>query len=253
MTMGRYILFFTALSVVTVACGLETHRKQGFSVHGIDVSHYQRHIDWDRVAEQDIRFVFVKASEGETLRDSFFDRNWRAAKSAGIRRGAYHFFRPSAAADRQAANFMGTHDPSEGDLPPVLDVEVTDGVDAERLRQGMARWLSLVETRYRVRPLIYTNQQFYNRYLADHFHRYPIWIARYSSWREPFLRQGRDWHFWQYGNKGRLDGIRGPVDLNVFNGAESELEKYLVRSYRTPDMLSEDAASDDGKSFTGKP
>lgn len=252
MTMGRPILFFIILSVVTLACKLDTHRKEGFAVHGIDVSHYQRHIDWGRVAEQDIRFVFVKASEGASLRDSFFDRNWRAAKSAGILRGAYHFFRPKVAADEQAANFMGTHDPAEGDLLPVLDVEVTDGVDAEQLRRGVTEWLSLVEESYRAKPLIYTNQQFYNRYLADHFPHYPIWIARYSRWQEPFLRRGRGWHFWQYGNKGRLEGINGPVDLNVFHGDEKELDQYLVRLDEDSETLPEGTGSD-GKLSSGKP
>ncbi len=211
------------------SCNEHTVRKEGYRVHGIDVSHYQKHIDWPTVAGQGIHFVFAKATEGATLQDSLFCRNWSEIQAVGLKRGAYHFFRPATDAVRQARNFLATVPPEDGDLAPVLDVEVVDGVDAETLREGMRTWLREVETVYMVKPIIYSNQKFFNNYLAGHFHDYPIWIARYSAWRKPCLKAGHVWDFWQYGNRGRLAGIDGDVDLNVFRGSVAALENHTIK------------------------
>src|SRR5690606_19410561 len=85
-------------------------------------------------------------------------------------------------------------------------------------------WLYLMEIRYHIKPILYSNQKFYNRYLAGHFDDYPVWIARYSSQR-PSLAYERNWHFWQYGNRGKIPGVEGYVDFNVFAGNLSDLER----------------------------
>ncbi len=227
-------LILPGIFFLLFACNEQTVRKQGFEVHGIDVSHYQKHIDWPAIAAQDIQFAFVKASEGETMQDSIFCKNWFEMDEAGIKRGAYHFFRPTISAETQAWNFLGTVSLENGDLAPVLDVEVMDGVDAETLRKGVKTWLQVVENFYKIKPIIYSNQKFYNKYLAGHFTSYPIWVARYSSWRKPVLATGHNWHFWQYGNRGRLQGIDGDVDFNVFYGSREELENFCLKR---PDPL----------------
>lgn len=219
---------------VVAACTQQTLRKEGFEVHGIDVSHYQRQIDWPLVAAQDIHFAFVKATEGETLRDSLFSRNWRAAKDAGLKRGAYHFFRPAAAPENQAKNFLEAHVFETGDLLPVLDIEVTDAVNASTLRKRAATWLRIVEKACGAKPIIYTNQKFFNQYLAGHFEGYPVWIARYNPFLKPRLQKDSDWHFWQYGNQGKLKGIDGPVDFNVFNGSLQDLERFTLQRSQQP-------------------
>ena len=112
-------------------------------------------------------------------------------------------------------------------MPPVLDVEVLDGVSKTILINGIRTWLYQIEIRYNVKPIIYTNLKFYNKILAGHFNDYPVWIARYS-FREPILASGRDWHFWQYGNRGRIKGVFGNVDFNVFNGTELDLERLCL-------------------------
>jgi lysozyme len=215
--------------LVLAACTQQTNRKKGFEVHGIDVSHYQRQIDWPLVAAQDIHFAFVKATEGETLRDPLFSRNWRAARDAGLKRGAYHFFRPAAASEKQAENFLEAHVFESGDLLPVLDIEVIDEVSAPTLRKKAMTWLRLVEKKCGAKPIIYTNQKFFNQYLAGYFDGYPIWIARYNPLFKPSLHKDSDWHFWQYGNQGRLKGIKGPVDFNVFNGSLEDLERFSLQ------------------------
>jgi len=224
-------LTFLGIFTMLCACNEQTVRRQGFEVHGIDVSHYQKQINWPAVAAQDIRFTFVKATEGETMQDTFFCKNWSGAKAAGIKRGAYHFFRPALSAEAQAQNFLGSIHLENGDLAPVLDVEVLDGMEGEALRQGIRTWLRTVEDFYKIKPILYTNQKFFNQHLAGHFPGYPIWIARYSSWRKPALRSGHGWHFWQYGNRGRLQGIVGNVDLNVFSGSMTELEDFCLKRY----------------------
>lgn len=226
----KHLLPILGLCALFFSCNEQTVRKQGFDIHGIDVSHHQQKIDWDLIASQNVRFAFVKATEGENHKDTLYCQNWDAIKAAGIKRGAYHFFRPNADPILQAQNFIDLAELGHGDLPPVLDVEVLDGVDSETLQLGVSTWLSTIENHFKIKPIIYTNQKFFNKHLVAHFTGYPIWIARYSSWRKPRLEKNHEWSFWQYGNRGRLAGIDGNVDFNVFKGSESELEALcLVR------------------------
>jgi len=196
-------------------------------MHGIDVSHYQSKIDWNKVVGEDIDFSFVKASEGEELQDSTFMYNWSEINRVGMKRGAYHFFRPSASSILQALNFTAVVDLKPGDLPPVLDIEVIDGVSTKLMVNRAEIWLDIIEKHYKIRPIIYTNLKFYNKHIADNFKGYPIWIARYN-YEAPTLKYGTDWQFWQYGNRGQLEGIEGDVDFNVFNGTYEALSEMTV-------------------------
>ena len=213
------------LTVSLFSCESETARINGYEVHGIDVSRYQGYIDWDRVAEQKIDFVFIKATEGMTFRDSQFFCNWDALKNVGIKRGAYHFFRPKTSPVAQAEQFIFMVEQESSDLPPVLDIELLDGVAPKKIVESMKVWLDLVEDAYRVKPIIYTNMNFYNDHLAGHFDEYPLWIARYNKFFTPSLSGKKTWDFWQYGNRGKVAGIDGEVDFNVFKGELDDLEK----------------------------
>ncbi|MBI5915063.1 MAG: lipoprotein [Bacteroidetes bacterium] len=220
--MKRHFILLGAVALLA-ACNEQTTRRDDFAVHGIDVSHYQKQIDWGRIASQNVHFAFIKATEGQTMQDTLFCKNWDEMKAAGIRRGAYHFFRPGVSAELQARNFIATIDLQHGDLPPVLDVEVTDGYTADALAEGVKDWLAIVEDNYKIKPVVYSNQKFFNQYLAGQVQDFPVWVARYSSWRKPALADGYDWAFWQYGNRGHLQGIDGDVDFNVFNGSMADL------------------------------
>ncbi len=211
------------------SCEQETVRRDDYDVQGIDVSHYQSLVNWDTVAAQDIAFAFVKATEGLTIRDSMFCQNWSEMQRVGIKRGAYHFYHPSLSAEMQARNFMQSVELGLGDLPPVLDVEVVEGVSKVALLASMRHWLYLIEIKYNVKPIIYTNLVFYNKYLAGHFKDYPLWIARYGR-RQPTLACGREWSLWQYGSAGRLRGIKGNVDFNVFKGDMFQLEEMCINT-----------------------
>ena len=193
----------------------------GYSVHGIDVSAYQGRIDWPEVARQQVRFAFIKASEGASLRDARFRRNWREARAAGVLCGAYHYFQPTRDGGQQAELFMRTVPLRPGDLPPVLDVEAPRFHDVAELRREMQQWLQTVQAHYGVRPILYTNYAFYRRYLAGHFDEYPLWLAHYEV-AQPALPAER-WIIWQHSDEAYVPGIRGAVDFNVFQGSYDEL------------------------------
>ncbi|MBQ8501464.1 MAG: glycoside hydrolase family 25 protein [Bacteroides sp.] len=203
-----------------------------YEVHGIDISHYQGKIDWLRVTHDKnqqfpLHFVFMKATEGGDYKDSTFTRNFGQAREAGIIRGAYHYFLPQTDANKQADFFINTVKLEPGDLPPVLDVEVTGKKSAEELKRVVRLWLDRVEAHYEVKPILYTSYKFKMRYLNDSiFNTYPYWIAHYYV--DSVRYKGR-WHFWQHTDVGTVPGIENKVDLNVFNGTLEELDSLRIR------------------------
>ena len=222
----KHLLVISLLAITLYGCDSDTERMEGYEVHGIDLSHYQSKISWDSVAAQGIAFAFVKATEGRQHLDKKYCENWQEMKRVGIKRGAYHFFRPTIPAEEQARNFMNVVDMQYGDLPPVLDVEVDENLSREEVVKGIKDWLYLVEMEYSIRPIIYTHYKFYNKFIAGEFDKYPIWIAKYGG-EAPRLGSVQ-WTFWQYGNRGILRGVEGHVDFNVFKGSHEELEKICL-------------------------
>ena len=203
-----------------------------YNIHGIDVSRYQKTIGWKLVKQmevQDIRigFAFMKATEGISNLDAQFRRNWVQAKKAGIPRGAYHFFIASKSGKAQAENFLENVDLQAGDLPPVLDIEQTNGASVTLLQQRVADWLDNVEAAYNVKPIIYTNADFYETFLAGRFDEYPLWVAHYKVKDKPRIK--RKWHFWQHSERGRANGISAFVDFNVFSGDSAAFKSLLLQ------------------------
>jgi lysozyme len=202
-----------------------------YGIHGIDVSKYQQQISWEAVRGMKVRnirlgFAFIKATEGNSSRDAYFMRNWRKAKEAGIVRGAYHFFIPSKDGKTQARNFITRVNLQRGDLPPVLDVEQISRVSPANLRKEMNAWIREVEQYYGVKPIIYTNADFYKQYLSGYYEDYPLWVAHYFQPHRP--RISREWSFWQHSEKGRVNGIASRVDFNVFNGDSAAFKALLL-------------------------
>ena len=204
-----------------------TPALEGYGVRGVDVSSYQGDIDWPTVAkEPGMRFAFVKATEGRTWLDPYFDENWKLLSRTPLARGAYHFYRPNRDAAQQAELFIATVVLEPGDLPPVLDVEKTDGRSAAVIRAGVQTWLRLAEKHYGLRPILYTNHDFYVKYFAGYFDEYPLWLAHYLV-RQPRLTAER-WAFWQHSDEALVPGIRGFVDSNVFGGSEADFEELRL-------------------------
>jgi lysozyme len=204
----------------------------GYSIHGIDVSRYQKQIEWDEVKNMQVRdvrlgFVFIKATEGIGNVDPQFQRNWKKSKQAGMIRGAYHFFIASKDGKMQAQHFIRQVKLEPGDLPPVLDVEQRNYVSVAELKREVKKWLAAAEEYYGVKPIIYTNVDFYNQNLGSEFDSYPLWVAHYYETHQPRIKRG--WHFWQHHDGGRVNGIRHPVDFNVFAGDSLEFRNFLVK------------------------
>jgi lysozyme len=203
-----------------------------YSIHGIDVSRYQKKIAWQGVKEmsiEDIRlnFVFMKATEGVTLTDPTFTYNWRNAKKQEIARGAYHFFTPAEDPAKQANFFISRVKLEPGDLPPVLDAEVASIFPVNVYRQKIKAWLDMVEAHYKIKPIIYTNADFYKKYMGPEFDEYPLWVAHYYEKKQP--RINRAWTFWQHNDRGNVNGINAKVDFNVFNGDIISFQQLLMK------------------------
>lgn len=204
----------------------------GYEVHGIDISHYQGNIDWEKLGtsrETDfpLHFIFMKATEGGDHGDDTFRQNFANARAHGFIRGAYHFFTPRTDALKQADFFIRTVKLAQGDLPPVLDVELTGKKSKQDLQRNIKRWLVRVEAHYGVKPILYTSYKFKTRYLDDpQFDEYPYWIAHYYV--DSVKYEGK-WHFWQHTDIGTVPGIGHDVDLNVFNGSLDELRQLTIR------------------------
>ncbi len=206
----------------------------GYAVHGIDVSKHQGNIDWKRVSRMktngiEISFAFIKATEGITRQDHLFKTNWKQSAQNGLLRGAYHFYYPSRDADKQADNFIKMVKLTKGDLPPVIDIEVSSNRSAEKIREGLKTILLRFEKHYKVKPIIYTNINFYNTFLKGNFKEYPLWIAGYFDHDRFYNEFNTPWIIWQHSEKGRVDGIRGNVDFNVFKGNLEKLEMLRLK------------------------
>ncbi|RYY56013.1 MAG: glycoside hydrolase family 25 protein [Chitinophagaceae bacterium] len=202
-----------------------------YSIHGIDVSRYQNIIAWEEVAKMRasqvrLGFAFIKATEGIGNMDPQFQRNWKKTRQNDLVRGAYHFFIASRDGKMQAQNFIRRVDLETGDFPPVLDVEQRNGVSKAVLRKEVKAWLAAVEEYYQVKPIIYTNVDFYNQNLGEEFDEYPLWVAHYYQQERP--RIGRHWSFWQHSDKGNVNGITSKVDFNVFRGDSADFRDLLM-------------------------
>lgn len=201
---------------------------------GIDISRYQVVANWPDVKKSGVAFVFVKATEGLDFVDPSFEKDWAALKDNGLLRGAYHFFRPEDDPVQQALHFTSTVKLEPDDLPPVVDVEVLDKTNPDELSKNLLTWIETVAEKCGKTPIIYTGNTFWNRYASDGFGSYPLWVAEYGV-DEPKIPNGwTDWHFWQYAQKGRIQGISGDVDHNYFNGHLESLKVFLEKTTRKP-------------------
>ena len=189
---------------------------------GVDVSHYQGHINWEHVArDKDIQFVYVKATESAGYVDDFYLRNLYGAKRVGIPVGVYHFFRPNASALTQLENFRSNVDPRQQDLIPIVDVEKRGRGSLAQFQRTLRAFLSGVEKMFGVKPIIYTGVNFYAKYLAGKFTGYRFMVARYAE-EFPGLCDDVPIVLWQYSCTGSVEGIKGHVDRSVF------LDRYTV-------------------------
>lgn len=196
---------------------------------GIDVSAYQHDIDWRTTAsDKNIKFVYIKATEGATHVSRRYRRNIEHARAHGVKVGSYHFFRTTSSIQRQFENFTRQVKIEEQDLVPLLDVETMRGWTPKMLRDSVKLFADMLEEHYGCRPMIYASSSFFNEYLSQTFADYPLFIARYAK-SAPQLRGGANWILWQFSDRGRIKGIDAAVDLCRFNKGY-DVNNILIRS-----------------------
>lgn len=217
----KYTLSVLLLTVVAgISCAQVTVNGSSANLiyDGIDVSSYQKDIDWSATAkDKNIKFVYVKATEGATYRSRHYQYNIENARQYGIHVGAYHFFRPNVPVEKQFLNFTSVVKKEDQDLIPLIDVEVRgNNLTVKALVDSVLAFADRLEDHYGCKPMIYTGHAFYNSYLSGKIPGYPLFIARYSK-VEPRLTGGANWVLWQFSEKGVIAGIDHAVDLCRFN------------------------------------
>ncbi|WP_300486272.1 glycoside hydrolase family 25 protein [Flavobacterium sp.] len=198
---------------------------------GFDVSEYQDKIDWKAIDKMEgefpLSFVFIRSTAGNNYVDGRFEENWKEAKKNHFVRGAYHYYRPNENSLEQAELFIKTVKLQKGDFPPVLDIEkLPEGQSMDSLKVGLKRWLKRVERHYKVKPIIYSGESYYKDFLKDEFKGYQFWIANYNFFVENIKDE---WLLWQFTEQAEVDGIKGLVDINVFNGNGEDLRAITIK------------------------
>lgn len=221
-------------------------------IYGIDISRYQHEIgskryaiDWRDLRIQHlgrasrkriqgnvdypVSFVFIKATEGTSIKNKYYHKDLQDARRAGIPVAAYHFFTMKAGKP-QADFFLRNANLAANTLPPMLDVEPTDkeikrmGGEQVLFREMLA-WLKQVERACHRRPILYISQNFVNHHMPNapaELRNYEVWIARYGEYK-PYVHL----LFWQLAYDGRVKGIHGEVDINVYNGTKESFDQWI--------------------------
>lgn len=226
----------SALCLVVIGCAepIESTGDQaatvcasGPTVRGMDVSYYEASVDWAAAHQAGIDFAFIRVTDGVQFIDPKFPSYWTGAKAAGVIRGAYQFFRPAEDPIAQAdllLEKMGPLDP--GDLPPVLDVEVSGGLSTDQVAAGVRAWVAHVTAKLGRTPILYAGLYSWHDLTGSaDITTSPLWVAQYTSAPCPNIpAPWTRWAFWQYSATGTVAGIPGSMlDVNVFNGTLDDL------------------------------
>jgi GH25 family lysozyme M1 (1,4-beta-N-acetylmuramidase) len=217
---------FASVEQATFVCGV------GPTVKGIDVSKYEPTINWSDVAADGVKYAFVRVSDGTMFPDAYFDSHWAGSRAAGIKHGAYQFFRsnedPITQADMLLAKINSTI--AADDLPPVIDVESNDGQPPATVVANVQMWIDHVAAAVGRDPIVYTSRTFWRDSVGDavDFAGYPLWHAQYTSANCPNIATPwPTWHFWQYTESGMVNGIPVAVDVNRWNGTQAAFDAFL--------------------------
>jgi lysozyme len=197
----------------------------GYNVHGIDVSKYQKNINWKLVSQMrdqgaQIQFAIVKATEGTGLVDRFCQKNLQGARNNGLIAGAYLYFHPKQSGIAQAKHFIKQAQLQDGDLAPVIDIEELNGASAATLKKNLQECIDALEQEYDSEPIIYSGAKFYQQHLAEICNDLPLWVAHYYESKPEVIRS---YNLWQHNDGGTVNGIDAPVDFNVVNGSYRDL------------------------------
>lgn len=236
--MGKKIkwLIICILLLMAAGVGIELHYhftlpkaesvelpRGKYTVFGIDISAHNDTIDFEE-AKKDIDFVFIKATEGATWKDRMFDYNYISAKNAGLKVGAYHFFRFDRSGEAQGVNITEALVGKQLDFPLVIDIEDHGNPIDIKPEIVCSRLNKMVELllRHNIDVMFYSNKKGYNKYVAPMYGSFPLWICSFTN-----PPTDREWTFWQYSHEGTVSGAKMPLDMNVYNGDAEDFETYI--------------------------
>lgn len=225
------VMLLVAAAVVVLLRGRRTAvsfspDREAFPVAGVDLSAHNGDVDFEAMAADGISFVFLKASEGRSFKDKKFNENYWAARRAGLRVGAYHFFRFESSGEMQAINMLHSMRGKRFDLPSVIDVEEWTNPETE-LTDSVIRRVREMAAYLKERGLevmVYSNRDGYEKFLDRKFNDCALWISSLRG-----VEPEHKWDFWQYTHRGRVEGVAGDVDLNLFNGDSARWDSCLRR------------------------
>ncbi|MER0078533.1 glycoside hydrolase family 25 protein [Corynebacterium sp. KPL2830] len=205
---------------------------------GIDIAAHQHPggmpIDWNKVKSDGQSFAFVKATEGGDWINPHYVKDIQAANVHGLKTGAYHYARPAGDAKTQAANFAAqiALAPNQT-LPPVLDIEVSEGKSASQLESWIEEFTSELKHLTNRTPMIYTYKYFWMGEMnnSQKFSNMPLWLAAYQDEAPDPVGGWQNLSFWQRSGSGKVAGIPTDVDMNLFNGSKQQLESFSGGNY----------------------
>lgn len=229
-TAVTYLIFF---AFETGTFWFVSPDRTQFEVRGVDVSHHQGSIDWEKVHSDDVEFAWIKATEGGDWTDPMFEENWVAAQRAGVDVGAYHYFTFCRPAEEQAKHLLDTLDGREGALPVAVDVEYGGNCktppELAQILAELRTFVRFVQSATGHPPVLYAAGPFRLEIAkSKDFATNRLWI------RSLFLEPSVEWTMWQFHSRGRVEGVMGPVDLNVFRGSRKSYEDFLISSNGHP-------------------
>lgn len=224
------ILFYLVCIILTMSAqrvniSRYTNKNQ---IIGIDVSHHTGQIDWNKIKEQGVEFAYIKSTEGTTFLDARYMFNIQKAREAGIKVGAYHFFRFNQSGQKQADFYLSKVDVLNLDLPPVIDVEEDDWINNAYYNraiiiQEIKSFIHHIQNLTYRKVMIYANLNAYKKYISDIFYKNPIWITSIGT--DPEIDQ---WHIWQKWHNGYCKGASREVDINIFKGDSVQWNQFLT-------------------------
>jgi len=227
---GIGVLFIIVLIIYGITHTFNQTKNEDHLVKGVDLSAYQGDIDWELLADQNIDFAFIKATEGNDYVDTKFKTNWEESQKTALKVGAYHFLNYDTTGKAQAKNFIDNVPISDQNLPPVVDLELygiyeDNALPKEQVKVILDEFLKELENHYGVKPIIYTTQRIFKMYIGTDYKDYQIWIVDLdNAWPET-LQNGETFTFWQYSHRGMMDGYDGDetfIDMNLYNGTYAE-------------------------------
>lgn len=220
LTIGAIIGF--ALSLLTGS--RDSLRDPGLPVMGIDVSSHNGDIDFDTIAGQGFIFTIIKATEGSTFKDPAFHINYKRAKRAGLKIGAYHFFRFETSGQMQAINLLNSVRGRHLDFPLIIDIEEWGNPysrPTDDIVDRLSEMISCINAAgYPV--MLYTNKDGLARFISGRFDDIPLWICSFT-----LPQADTPWTLWQFTHRGELDGIKGKVDIDAFAGSADQFDLWL--------------------------